>query len=86
PELVVPAVMYLCSDESPTGHIIEAGGTYFARVAIVEAAGVVLGPQATADDVAARYEEIADLSRARPFDSGSEVAATILKAVAEAGG
>ncbi len=80
PEHVVPAVIYLCSEDSPNGHIIEAGGTYFARVAIVEAGGVVLGPQATAEDVAARYEEIADLAGARTFDSGLEVATTILKA------
>ena len=83
PEYVVPAVIYLCSENSPTGHIIEAGGSYFARVAIVEAKGAVLGPQATAEDVAARYEEIADLSDARTFDAGSEVAATILDAISE---
>jgi NAD(P)-dependent dehydrogenase (short-subunit alcohol dehydrogenase family) len=86
PEHVVPAVIYLCSEDSPTGHIIEAGGTYFARVAIVEAGGVVLGPQATAEDVAARYGEIADLSGARTFGSGLEVATTILEAVAKASG
>jgi NAD(P)-dependent dehydrogenase (short-subunit alcohol dehydrogenase family) len=84
PEYVVPAVIYLCSEDTPNGHVIEAGGSYFARVAIVEALGVVLGPQATAEDVAARYEEIADLSGARTFDSGSEVATTILKAVSAA--
>ena len=84
PELVAPAVVFLCSEDSPNGHIIEAGGTYFARVAIVEARGVVLGPQATGEDVAARYEEIADLAGARRFDSGLEIANTILKVVAEA--
>lgn len=84
PELVAPAVVFLCSEDSPNGHIIEAGGTYFARVAIVEARGVVLGPQATGEDVAARYEEIADLAGARTFDSGLEIANTILKAVVEA--
>ena len=84
PELVAPAVVFLCSEDSPNGHIIEAGGTYFARVAIVEARGVVLGPQATGEDVAARYEEIADLAGARTFDSGLEIATAILKAVSEA--
>ena len=84
PEHVVPAVVYLCSEGSPNGHIIEAGGSYFARVAIVEARGVVLGPQATAEDVAARYGEISDLAGARTFDSGMEVATTIVKAVSGA--
>lgn len=83
PEYVVPAVVYLCSDQSPSGHIIEAGGTYFARVAIVEGKGVVLGPQVTAEDVAARYGEIADLTGARPLDSGSEVGRIIREAVSE---
>jgi NAD(P)-dependent dehydrogenase (short-subunit alcohol dehydrogenase family) len=84
PEHVAPAVMYLCSENCPSGHIIEAGGTYFARVAIVEAKGVVFGRQVTAEDVASRYEEIADLSGARTFEAGSEVAANILESVSEA--
>jgi hypothetical protein len=83
PEHVVPAVIFLCSEGCPNGHIIEAGGTYFARVAIVETPGVVLGPQASAEDVAARYDEIADLKGARTFDSGLDVATTILKALSE---
>ena len=84
PEHVVPAVVYLCSEDSPNGHIIEAGGSYFARVAIVEARGVILGPQATAEDVAARYEEIADLTGARTLGSGLDVATIIVKALSEA--
>jgi NAD(P)-dependent dehydrogenase (short-subunit alcohol dehydrogenase family) len=83
PEHVVPAVIYLCSEDAPTGHIIEAGGSYFARVAIVEARGAVLGPHATAEDVAARYDEIADLSGARTFTAGSDVATNILKAISD---
>ena len=86
PEFVTPAVIYLCSEGCPSGHIIEAGGTYFARVAIVEARGAVLGPEATAEDVAARYDEIADLSGAQTFDEGSEVARRILTAVSGASG
>jgi hypothetical protein len=83
---VVPAVVSLCCKDAPTRHIIEAGGAYFARVAIVEAAGVVLGPGATAEDVAARYGEIADLSGARTFDAGSEMIMRILSAVSKGSG
>jgi hypothetical protein len=86
PEFVVPAVIYLCSDDCPSGHIIEAGGTYFARVAIVEARGAVLGPHVTAEDVASRYDEIADLRGAQTLDEGSEVAKRILTAVSESSG
>ncbi len=83
PEHAVPAVIFLCSEDAPTGHIIEAGAGYFARVAIVEAGGAVLGPQATAEEVAARYGEIADLSGARTFDAGSEMIMSMLKAVSD---
>jgi len=86
PEHVAPAVVFLCSEDGPSGHIVEAGGTYFARVAVVEAKGVVLGRQVTAEDVAARYEEIADLSEARTFDSGAEVAMRIVEAVSGTSG
>ena len=82
PERVTPAVVYLCSEDSPNGHVLKAGGSYFARVAIVEARGAVLGPGATAEDVAARYGEIADLAGARTFDSGAEVATMIANAAA----
>jgi NAD(P)-dependent dehydrogenase (short-subunit alcohol dehydrogenase family) len=83
PELVAPAVAYLCSEDAPNGHVVEAGGSYFARVAIVEGPGVVLGPNATAEDVAARYAEIADMTGARTFESGMDVATNITKAAAE---
>jgi hypothetical protein len=49
----------------------------------MEGKGAVLGPRATAEDVAARYREIADLSGARALDSGSEVARIIREAIAE---
>ena len=47
PRARVPAVVYLCSEDSPNGHILEAGGSYFARVAIVEARG--RGPRPARD-------------------------------------
>jgi NAD(P)-dependent dehydrogenase (short-subunit alcohol dehydrogenase family) len=73
PELISSGVVFLASDDAPTGAIIEAGAGYFAKVQIVEGKGVKLGVDATADDFAANWEKIADVSEAKPFNSGSDV-------------
>jgi len=67
PDLVAPAVTYLCSPEcQDSGYIIEASGGAFGRVAIVENDRVQLS-NPTADDVAAQWEAITDLEKARPM-------------------
>jgi NAD(P)-dependent dehydrogenase (short-subunit alcohol dehydrogenase family) len=73
PELVTPAVLYLVSDDAPNGMIIEAGGGYYSKVAVMEGKGVHLGPDATVDDVAAAAIRIADMSEATSFWQGAEV-------------
>jgi NAD(P)-dependent dehydrogenase (short-subunit alcohol dehydrogenase family) len=73
PELISPAVVYLASEEAPTGVIIEAGAGYFARAQIVESKGVKIGQNASADDFAAAFEKISDMSEAKPHGNGSEV-------------
>jgi NAD(P)-dependent dehydrogenase (short-subunit alcohol dehydrogenase family) len=77
PELISSAVVYLASQDAPTGTIIEAGAGYFAKVQLVESKGVKLGQDATADDFAANFEKIADMSEAKPFNNGTEVIAKI---------
>ncbi|HEX6244030.1 MAG TPA: SDR family oxidoreductase [Polyangiales bacterium] len=73
PELVTPAVLFLASEQAPTGTIVEAGAGYYAKVQVVEGKGVKLGPTATADDVAAHWNEIADMSQAVPMGQGGDV-------------
>jgi NAD(P)-dependent dehydrogenase (short-subunit alcohol dehydrogenase family) len=73
PELVTPAVLYLVSDDAPNGMIIEAGGGYYSKVAVMEGKGVHLGPDATVDDVAAAATRIADMGEATSFWQGAEV-------------
>ncbi len=73
PELVTPAVLFLCSDDAPTGTIIEAGAGYFAKVQVMEGRGVHLGPNATVDDVASAFDRVADMSEAVAFSQGAEV-------------
>lgn len=66
PELVTPAVVYLCSEEAPNGVILQAQGGTFGTAAIVEHLNVELGTSATADDVADNFEEVTDLAGAQP--------------------
>jgi NAD(P)-dependent dehydrogenase (short-subunit alcohol dehydrogenase family) len=73
PELISPAVLYLASQDAPTGCIIEAGAGYYSKVHIVEGKGVKLGQNATVDDFAASFEKIADMGEAKPFNSGGDV-------------
>jgi NAD(P)-dependent dehydrogenase (short-subunit alcohol dehydrogenase family) len=66
PELVTPAVLYLCSERAPNGVVMQAAGGRYSIACIVENVGVDLGTDATVDDIAASYERIADLTGARP--------------------
>ncbi len=79
PELVTPAVLFLVSDDAPTGTIIEAGAGYYARVQVVEGPGAHLGPNASVEDFAANFDKICDMSNARPFENGGEVTAKIFR-------
>ncbi len=66
PELVTPAVVYLCTEDAPNGVIMQAQGGRFSVACVVENAGVELGADATVEDIAERYAEIADLAGAKP--------------------
>jgi NAD(P)-dependent dehydrogenase (short-subunit alcohol dehydrogenase family) len=61
PESVTPAVIYMCSEDAPTGRIICAGAGSFATAYIVETHGKYLGQNPTAEDVAAHWEEISKM-------------------------
>ena len=69
PELVTPAVIYLCSEEAPNGVVLQAQGGQFSVACIVENAGVDLGLEATAEDIGQHFEGIADLTGAKPRGS-----------------
>src|ERR1700684_422346 len=55
PEFVTPAVIYLASEDAPTGFIMSAAAGVFAAAQIVETDGINLGHTASADDVAANF-------------------------------
>ncbi len=72
PEAVTPGVIYLCSDDAPTGAILTAGAGVFSLAQIVESHGVSLGATASADDVAAAWSRITDMGGAKPYFQGGE--------------
>jgi NAD(P)-dependent dehydrogenase (short-subunit alcohol dehydrogenase family) len=77
PEAVTPAVLYLASQDAPTGAIVEAGAGYYSTVQVVEGKGVKLGDDVTLEDFADNWEKISDMSEATPFNNGAEVAMKI---------
>lgn len=72
PEFVTPGVVYLVSDEAPTGAILTAGAGVFSMAQIIESKGVNLGTNASADDVAAAWAKITDMNGAKPYFQGGE--------------
>jgi NAD(P)-dependent dehydrogenase (short-subunit alcohol dehydrogenase family) len=62
PELVTPAVVYLCSEKAPNGRIIQAAGGRYYSADVRENAGVNLGLGASVEDIEANIETILDMS------------------------
>jgi len=72
PEYVTPAVVFLASDDAPTGVIISAGAGVFSSAQIVESSCVNLGHGANADTVAEYWSKISDFTGAKHFTMGGE--------------
>ena len=70
PELVTPAVLFLASEQAPTGLIIEAGAGHYSKVAICEAKGAKLGDNVTPEDIEANLAKITDMTSADEFAMG----------------
>jgi NAD(P)-dependent dehydrogenase (short-subunit alcohol dehydrogenase family) len=69
PELVTPGVMFLVSEEAPTGEILCAGAGVFARARIVESKGAYLGgDDLSAEKVAANWAAITDSAEDAPLE------------------
>ncbi|MBX3184954.1 MAG: SDR family oxidoreductase [Polyangiaceae bacterium] len=81
PEYVSPLVAYLASEGcASSGEVYAVGGGYISRVAIVEGAGVGL-KQHSPEDVASAWEQISDLSKARPFENAMTAAGQAMQHV-----
>ena len=79
PEYVTPAVVYLASEDAPTGIIVTAGAGVFSAAQMIETKGVNLGPNATADDIVAAWPRISDFTGAKHYVTGAEQVAKIVE-------
>lgn len=79
PEYVTPAVVYLASEDAPTGVILTAGAGVFSAAQMVETNGIHLGPDATADDIAAAWPRISNFTGAKHYVTGAEQVAKIVE-------
>src|SRR5271166_2490095 len=71
PEAVTPGVMYLCSEEAPTGVILTAGAGVFSLARIYETEGLHLaGHDLTAEGVRDHWAQIADESGQKAYVNG----------------
>ena len=82
PEYVTPAVVYLVSDDAPTGVISAAAGA-FSPGTDRESDGVNLGHGATADDVAANWSKISRLHRRQALHHGRRAQRAFLRTAEE---
>ncbi|AAK24064.1 SDR family NAD(P)-dependent oxidoreductase [Caulobacter vibrioides] len=73
PEYVTPGVVYLCSDEAPTGAILTAGAGAFALSRIYETEGVYLGEGGlSAEEVRDSWGQITAEDGQKAYFNGGE--------------
>jgi NAD(P)-dependent dehydrogenase (short-subunit alcohol dehydrogenase family) len=73
PEYVTPGVVYLVSEEAPTGVILTAGAGNFALAHMCETEGVYLGEGGlSVEEVRDNWAKITDPAGQRPYQSGGE--------------
>jgi NAD(P)-dependent dehydrogenase (short-subunit alcohol dehydrogenase family) len=85
PEAVTPGVMYLCSEEAPTGVILTAGAGVFSVARIYETEGVHLaGRDLSAEGVRDHWAQIADEAGQKAYISGGEQGQKVFRKMAEA--
>ena len=73
PRYVTPGVVYLCSEEAPTGSILTAGAGAFAVARIFETEGVYLGEGGlSGEEVRDHWSQIADETGQQAYFTGGE--------------
>jgi NAD(P)-dependent dehydrogenase (short-subunit alcohol dehydrogenase family) len=79
PEMVVPAAVYLVSEDAPTNAVINAGGGGFERAHVTLTRGIHVKPEdMTAETIAARVDEISDRTGEIVPDTGAAQGAVAL--------
>jgi NAD(P)-dependent dehydrogenase (short-subunit alcohol dehydrogenase family) len=73
PEYVTPGVVYLCSEEAPTGAILTAGAGAFAMARLFETEGVYLGEGGlSVEEVRDNWAKISDPAGQQAYFNGGE--------------
>jgi len=86
PESVTPGVLYLVSKDAPSRTMLAAGAGTFAKVVVLETAGVHLDTdQCTPEEVARRFADISDLSGARSVATAFDQVSKLVAAAGRAG-
>ena len=85
PEFVTPAVIYMVSEDAPTGVIIAAGAGVFTRVMVHETKGVYLGTgdKMTAENIEANWDQISDMADAELCYQGGDQTMKVFKLIQE---
>ena len=85
PDFVTPGVVFLVSDDAPTGVIVTAGAGVFAVAQIVETRGAYLGAGGVdADEVAANWAKISDPANGKAYFMGGEQTGKFFELIADA--
>lgn len=80
PEYVTPGVVFLCSEEAPTGTILTAGAGVFSMAHIVETEGVYLGDGGlSVEEVRDNWAKITDTSIQQPYNAGGEQSGKVFR-------
>jgi NAD(P)-dependent dehydrogenase (short-subunit alcohol dehydrogenase family) len=80
PETVTPGVVFLCSEDAPTGVILTAGAGVFSIARIYETEGVYLGGDAlTVEGVRDHWSEIGGEAGQQAYVTGAEQSQKIFR-------
>ena len=84
PDYVTPGVVYLCSEEAPTGAILAAGAGVFALARIYETEGVYLGEGGlSAEEVRDNWGKITDEAGQKAYVNGGEQTAKFMRRMSQ---
>lgn len=65
PDLVTPAVLFMCREDAPTGKVLSAGGGRFSTCAVFRNTGVDYGTEASFERLLEDADRLLDMSGAR---------------------
>jgi NAD(P)-dependent dehydrogenase (short-subunit alcohol dehydrogenase family) len=82
PEAVTPGVVFLCSEEAPTGAILTAGAGVFALARIYETEGIDLSHDLTVESVRDHWAQISDETGQKAYVNGGEQGAKVFRKLA----